>query len=127
MNADGNPDIVTANQDSNDVAVVVGAGDGIFESAQLYAAGQFPIAAAAADLNADGAPDVVTANRDSGDLSVLLGNGDGTFEDQQRFATNSPLISVAIADVNHDGVPNLIGASAFSHQEGIRTAQIVRI
>lgn len=62
--------------------MLLGLGDGTFESQQTFETGSFPRAVAVGDLNADGAPDLVTANVFSDDVWVLFGNGDGTFSSQ---------------------------------------------
>ncbi len=72
LNADGAPDLVTANRLSDDVSVLLGRGDGTFQIQQTFPVGDSPKSVAVADLNADGAPDLVTANFSSDDVSVLL-------------------------------------------------------
>jgi hypothetical protein len=72
LDGDSFPDLVAANQDSNDVSVLLGNGDGSFQSCASFAVGQKPFSVAVADLNGDAVPDVVTANRYSDDVTVLL-------------------------------------------------------
>lgn len=73
LNGDGHPDLVTANNASNDVSVLLGRGDGTFAAAQAFAVGVQPHSVAVGDLNGDGHLDLVTANSGSNDVSVLLG------------------------------------------------------
>ena len=70
-NADGVPDLVTANFGSDDVSVLLGSGDGTFGPQQTFPVGDGPESVAVADLNANGALDLVTANDNSNDVSVL--------------------------------------------------------
>ena len=72
LNADGVSDLVTANNTSKDVSVLLGNGDGTFQPQQIYGVTKEPVSLAVADLNNDGAHDLVTANRDSNNVSVLL-------------------------------------------------------
>jgi len=72
LNADGKPDLVTANIIFHNVSVLLGNGNGTFQTQQTFAAGNQPHSVAVADLNADGKPDLVTANYNSNNVSVLL-------------------------------------------------------
>jgi hypothetical protein len=120
FNGDNRADIVTANQNSANVSVLLNNGDNTFQGAQNYAVGSGPHSVAVGDFNRDGKLDVVTAN--SSDLSVLLGNGDGTFAAAQSIAlpgqfppgymgtdpvTQNPL-AVAVGDLDKDGKLDLV-------------------
>ncbi|MGB6477448.1 MAG: FG-GAP-like repeat-containing protein, partial [Candidatus Sulfotelmatobacter sp.] len=63
VNGDGKPDLVTVNGNSTaNVAVLLGNGDGSFQSALLYESGGLPSAVAVGDVNGDGRPDIVVTN-----------------------------------------------------------------
>jgi hypothetical protein len=68
VNGDGNPDLIVANECGSDctrgsVAVLLGIGDGTFQSAVVYkSGGQYSYSVAVADVNGDNRPDVVVAN-----------------------------------------------------------------
>jgi hypothetical protein len=116
VNGDGRPDLVVANRGpfgtpGNTVSVLLGNGNGTFQSAVNYTVGSFPDAVAVADVNGDGRPDLVVANELSSTVSVLLGNGNGTFQSAVNFAVGSDPTSVAVADVNGDGHPDLVVAN----------------
>ena len=112
FNGDGRLDLAVANQSSNTVSILLGKGDGTFQSAQNFACGGGPGSIAVGDFNGDGKLDIVTAN--AYDLSVLLGNGDGTFQPARNF-DNVPGKypgSVAVGDFNGDGKLDLgVGSS----------------
>jgi hypothetical protein len=118
LDGDSVPDLVTANPyvfspDSGYVSVLLGNGDGSFQTAAFFAAGDHPNSVAVADLDGDGVPDVVTANPNlfspgSGDLSVLLGNGDGSFQAATSVAAGDGPAFVTVADLDDDRVPDLI-------------------
>jgi hypothetical protein len=74
--ADGNLDVATANFDDNNVSVLLGNGDGSFQTGQAYGVGNYPTCLAAGDFNGDGFPDLVTANFYSDTVSVLLNAAD---------------------------------------------------
>ena len=102
VNHDGFQDILVAN--SNNVAVILGRGDGRFRAPVTYDTGGNSIAIA--DFNRDGNPDLVVAG-DS--LFVRLGNGDGTFRDKQVIGAGGSFVTTT--DLNQDGNTDLLVAS----------------
>ncbi len=111
VNGDGKLDIVVANQGAASVSVLIGNGDGTFQTHVDYGAGSQPYKVAVADVNGDGKLDIVCANFGESSVSVLLGNGDGTFKTAASYTTGTSPTSVAIADVNGDGKPDLVTQS----------------
>ena len=108
LNGDGNPDLVTANYPDSMTGVLMGSGDGSFQTVVLYSsAGQFAWSEAIADVNGDGKQDLIVANF-NGPLSVLLGNGDGTFQPAIPYSVQGAATSVTATDVNGDGRPDLL-------------------
>ena len=73
LDGDGAPDLAVANQSSDDVSVLLGAGDGTFAAEQRFGAGDGPFSVSIGDLDGDGVPDLAVANAFSDDVSVLLG------------------------------------------------------
>jgi hypothetical protein len=121
VNGDGHPDLIVANWcaigpscSNGIVTVLLGNGDGTFQSAMGFnSGGSTPYSVAVADVNADGKLDVIVANTSG--VGVLLGNGDGTFQTAVSYSSGdrSP-DSVAIADVNGDGKPDLIVGNLYA-------------
>ena len=72
LDGDSFPDLVTANNDSDNMSVLFGNGDGTFKAALSFWIGGSPISVAAADLDGDGFPDLVAANFDGGVITVSL-------------------------------------------------------
>lgn len=131
VNGDGEPDLLVANfrassQNLNGtVGVLLGNGDGTFQSPVAYASGGTggPLSGgsvAVADVNGDGKPDLLVANEGNGSVGVLLGNGDGTFQPVVTYGSGgSGANSVAVADVNGDGKPDLLVATSLSNTVGV--------
>jgi hypothetical protein len=112
VNDDGKPDLVLADFTSSSVSVLLGNGDGTFQTAVLYGSGGYgPTSVAVADVNGDGKPDIVVTNYDGPTVGVLLGNGDGTFEAAVAYGAGGSPNSVAVADVNGDGKLDLLVAN----------------
>jgi hypothetical protein len=70
LNGDGHADLVTANQNSGDVTVLLGYGDGTFAVADRHATARYTEAIAVADLDGDGRADIAAVG--SSGYSVLL-------------------------------------------------------
>jgi hypothetical protein len=111
-------DLVTANFYSNTVSVLLGNGDGTFQTARNFAVASGPSFVAIGDLNGDGKADLVVSQfgdfyGNNAGVSVLLGNGDGTFQPAQVFAAGIPSLAVVVADFNGDGKPDLALANGY--------------
>jgi hypothetical protein len=94
------------------ISILLGNGDGTFQTAMFFGAGFFTSDPVAADFNQDGKPDVVvTAAGFNGNspahLFLLPGNGDGTFQNKIDVGLTD---AVVVADINGDNKPDLVGA-----------------
>lgn len=103
FNHDGNIDLAAADGANNQVVVMLGNGNGTFQSPVTYQTGNNPSYVIAADFNGDGNIDLAVANYNDNTISILLGNGDGTFRPQTAFATGTSPWSLAAGDFNGDG------------------------
>ncbi len=130
VNGDGKPDLLVANycaslssgscsNQNGSVGVLLGNGDGTFQTAVTYSSGFDTVSVAVADVNGDGALDLLTAGACSTEelcVSVLLGNGDGTFRTAVPYGSDNDIVrSVAVADVNGDGAPDLLNVGHVQH------------
>jgi hypothetical protein len=126
VNGDGKLDAIVANENSNTLGVLLGNGDGTFQSAVTYGSGgRSPTSVAVADVNGDGRPDLVVANASavtsaSGSIAVLFGNGDGTFQPAVTYGSGGDFAwSTAVADVNGDGHLDIIVANQNDNTIGV--------
>jgi hypothetical protein len=83
--------------------VLLGNGDGTFQAAMTYAAGNNPFCITLGDFNGDGNLDLAVANGNSANVSVLLGKGDGTFQPAVNYPTGVFPDGIAAGDFNGDG------------------------
>jgi len=88
ITGNGIPDMLIADQGSNDVSVLFGSynaqGDWVgVAGPRLKSGGDGPIAVAVQDLGASGIPDLAVFNGGSGTVTELPGVGRGFFNDQQ--------------------------------------------
>jgi hypothetical protein len=112
LNSDGRPDIITANANNNAAGVMLGNGNGTFQSMVSYVIGpnQYSYNVAVADITGDTKPDLVVVNGSSNAAEVLPGNGNGTFQLSRSFGTgsNSAPNKVAVADLNGDNKLDIV-------------------
>jgi hypothetical protein len=125
VNADGDLDLIVANQcldstcASGSVSVLLGNGNGTFQSPQTYPSGGLTaVSVMVGDLNRDRKLDLVVANQCqssgncNGNVGVLLGNGNGTFQPAQSYASGGyTAVAVAVGDFNGDGNADLAVAN----------------
>ena len=100
----------------NGIAVVLGNGDGTFQSAGTPFPLSFsPGSVEVADLNGDGKLDLVAVDF-SGSVAILLGNGDGTFQPAVTYSIGNGLGGMdeaVIADFNTDGKLDIASIASF--------------
>jgi hypothetical protein len=120
FNGDGNLDVAVGSFDDKYVAVLLGNGDGTFQSEIDYpvpAGGSIPLVA---DINHDGKLDILTPSN-NGTVSILLGNGDGSFV--AGTSANLPSGPTQLADVNGDGILDLVSLSVASGKQTLNIAR----
>ncbi len=83
INGDGHPDLIVADQGSNDVSILLGRGDGgnwTLSSGPTIPAGLAPVRTALADPDNNGIADLFICNSGSDTVTMYRGRGDGTFD-----------------------------------------------
>ncbi len=118
FNADGNPDLATAESHADDATVTIMLGDG---TGYLETISRVPLVGilnmiVTGDLNKDGKLDLVvsgvTINNTNG-IATLLGNGDGTFQTVGYYPSGSGANALALGDFDGDGHSDVAVVSQF--------------
>ena len=101
LNGDGLIDIVTGNDGSDSVSVLLGTGGGAFSEASTDPAGNTHTIALA-DIDLDGNLDVLSGEIQNAKVWFYRGTGDGGLIQTQGFKTDAAG-GMAVADLNGDG------------------------
>jgi uncharacterized repeat protein (TIGR01451 family) len=123
FNGDGKPDLAVLNGSSRSVSILLGNGNGTFESARNFdVGGDNPTSIVVADFNGDGKLDLAAAipgnipappttfpTCTQSSVNLMLGNGDGTFQVPRRAVmVDSAKLSITGADLSGDGKIDLV-------------------
>ncbi|MEH2051545.1 beta strand repeat-containing protein [Nostoc sp.] len=119
FNKDGKSDIVTANNASQNVSVLLGDGNGGFATAKNFKVPSRPTAVTVGDFNGDGKSDLAVTSSYFNNVSILLGNGDGTFKSATQFAVGTNPNSVVVGDFNKDSKLDLAVANSDSNNVSV--------
>jgi uncharacterized protein (TIGR03437 family) len=121
FNGDGKLDLAVANQQSGGISVMLGNGDGTFQTPVPYLLADYtaacgfscyPGSLVAMDFTGDGHPDIAVLDQGKATVSILINNGNGTFKAAVAYPAGQGTISyLASLDLNGDGKPDLIVAN----------------
>lgn len=113
FNGDGNLDLAVFGADPSfqswSVSVLLGNGDGSFQSPLFYSQNVAPVSnpniqiMTVADFNNDHKPDLAIGGLADSTIAVLLGNGDGSFSAPTYLYSGGDAATVLSADFNGDG------------------------
>lgn len=107
LNGDQRADMVTADESTGMLSVMLGLGDGTFLSPVSRPTIVSPKAVALADFNGDHRPDAAVVSASGNQLAIHLNLGDGTFGEPTLINLGAPADSVVAGDFNGDGHADL--------------------
>jgi hypothetical protein len=116
FNYDGIQDLAVSNAGGGTVSVLLGVGDGTFQSSTAVSVGNGPTTLVAADFNGDGYTDLAVANTLDNSISIILGSA-------TTMTANSPILSAGtasglmVAGAFEGGSLDLVTANATSVYE----------
>jgi hypothetical protein len=110
FNADGKLDLAVVNQNCaqlpcpgpGSVSILMGNGDGTFQTQQVTVVGQAPTTAVIGDFNKDSNLDLAVTNGQDNNISVLLGAGNESFT-RKDFSVSTNDQSLTAGDFDNDG------------------------
>lgn len=114
VNADGYPDLVTADFGLHRLSVLTnnGAGGFALASSPMVAMGSpYPHSIATADVNGDGRIDLICANQGSSSISIVTNGSNGRFVLAATAPVGVGASCVVAADLNGDGTSEFITAN----------------
>ena len=122
FNGDGKLDVAVTEQGLGGFEggqVMLGNGDGTFQTPIKFWAGPYPFALAYGDFNGDGKLDLAVVDQyanTQGDnyVYVLLGNGDGSFQANMQFPAGVSATALVVGDFNSDGRQDILVGSYLS-------------
>ena len=125
VDGDGDLDIVNANVGSDNLALLINNGTGVFGAPTYFDGGvNGEYGLAAADMNGDGITDLVVGGRNGAEIITMLGNGNGTFT---AAGTAQPSGGstwvVVVGDVDGDGDLDAAAANDGSGTIGVLLGQ----
>ncbi len=118
VNGDGKPDLIVANsgQLGNDtsaggISVLLGNGNGTFQSATNFNSGIHPTNVTVGDVNADGKADLIVSTGGANgatNVAIHLGNGNGTFQTPTLIPVAFGPAQTSLSDFNGDGKVDVV-------------------
>lgn len=102
FNHDGILDAATTNLVNDEVAILIGNGDGTFQSPVIISVANEPSGITAADLNNDGNLDLAVTLYSGLEVAILIGDGKGGFTLSGEYLAGYTPGSVVAADFNRD-------------------------
>lgn len=106
---DGHVDVVSANSNGNNVAVLLGDGLGNIDDGVQYSSPGFPLAIDLGDIDGDGDLDMMSSNYSSVLYHLYENDGTGNFLDPITYEASGAASCVILHDRDNDGDLDITG------------------
>ncbi len=114
LNRDGIIDLVARDSADNTISILIGNGDGTFQTRATRTVGVSALShhdiTKLADINGDKILDILTLDSSDDTLTILLGVGNGTFGSRVTIATGDSPYGLQVGDINNDGALDVMTA-----------------
>jgi hypothetical protein len=117
FNLDGHLDI-SVGLNGGSIGVLLGHGDGTFDSVVTYTASGHVWGLAVADFNNDGWPDIAAADDTANEIVLFQNEGNGAFGSPAHFSTGDNTNPQSITAADFDGDGNMDAAAGMRMLEG---------
>jgi hypothetical protein len=115
FNNDGFVDICTTSNDTSQLTIALGRGDGSFNPPTILTFGGYLRGIAILDADGDGDVDIAVSSRDTDQIALLINNGAGVFAAPTFFPSGGDgPYGLAAADMNNDGLLDLVCGNSLS-------------
>ena len=122
LTGNGRPDLVVADEGSNEVSVLLNQGNFNFtQGPRLSSGGIGPVSTIVGDFTGSSFPDIVVTNSGSNDVTLLPGVGQGFFDDQDPrvYKVGDDPVTSFVGDFN--GLSDLVTVDAGSNSVTLYT------
>jgi hypothetical protein len=111
--ANGNPinDLAVANESDNTVSLLVGNGDGTFQTQIPFTTAAGPVAMVEGDFNSSGFASLAVVCQSANSVSVLLNDGSGNITNGLSLPVGNSPDAIATADFDKNGRPDVAVAN----------------
>ncbi|HEY3971571.1 MAG TPA: FG-GAP-like repeat-containing protein [Candidatus Sulfotelmatobacter sp.] len=127
FNSDGNLDVASTQPypyyNSTGVSILLGNGDGTFQSPLAYSGMEEPYAIAAGDFNGDKKLDLAIGDYLFNTVVILQGNGNGTFTNIGQWYAGGNPGAIVVSDFNLDGKADLAVSDYSGNDVDVLTGQ----
>ncbi|MFC5865067.1 beta strand repeat-containing protein [Acidicapsa dinghuensis] len=115
LRGNGTLDLIVGSFNVNEIAVLLGNGNGTFQTPTFYTVGSatnYTLSLTTGDFNHDGHLDVAVVNGNDNNVSILLGNGSGSLTLQSpAISVGHDPVAIRAGDFNGDGYTDLAVAN----------------